>query len=444
MMAWEHLVLGDLEPGAVSDAARLEAHCALLAGLGRRPLDPDPHLTRGADVIRLPGSGVLVTTGELNVLPDYFDHPDGIIAAPAGFLVPLVQSIRQQSLVQLRRITGRTDTVRLPGALPYSRRGRISEVYEGAEVTLLGRRCRLPESGRYPSVVERNASHFAPLSWHRWRAFHRAAREMITRSFQLPTAGRAGLRTRARIYAGYADHFLQDSFAAGHQPNKTLVMQWYAGWLTAGRWPVAGRASLAAMTQPRQPWLHRPDLYHPAANRPETDRSGAEPRLAGQAPAERHAYLAFRASVPVQYAAGLVHGHFNRRSLVVASGQDGPRYRVWGDRTMFTSAPDPPAAPWPVALAASASRQAITDLLRTGQTPIEVDQIFAAFPRYVETGGKLLPLPAWHENVLRDLCFGELFPRWQTRATQLLLAATLLHSRNGARPIGLGKQRSAR
>jgi hypothetical protein len=237
----------------------------------------------------------------------------------------------------------------------------MSEVYEGVQITMLGRRCQLPGAGQYPSVVERNASHFAPLSWHRWRAFHRTAREMITRSFQVPTADRAELRTRARIYAGYADHFLQDSFAAGHQPNKTLVMQWYAEWLTAGRWPGAGRASLAAMTQSRQPRLHRPDLYHPAADRPETDRTGAEPRLAGQTPAERHAYLAFRASVPVQ--------------------------------------------------------------------------IFAAFPRYVETGGELLPLPAWHENALRDLCFGELFPRWQTRATQLLLTATLPRPGNGARRI---------
>ena len=84
MMAWEHLVLGDLEPGAVSDFARLEAHCELLAELGRRPLDPDPRLPRDADVIQLPGSGVLVTTGELNVLPDYFDHPDAIAAAPAA------------------------------------------------------------------------------------------------------------------------------------------------------------------------------------------------------------------------------------------------------------------------------------------------------------------------------------------------------------------------
>jgi hypothetical protein len=250
---------------------------------------------------------------------------------------------------------------------------------------------------------------------------------MITRSFRIPAAGRAGLRTRALIYAGYADHFLQDSFAAGHQPNKTLVMQWYAEWLIARRLPAAARPALAAMTHPRQPRLHRPDLYHPEADRPETDRAGAEPSLAGPTPAERQAYLLFRASVPAQYAAGLLHGHFNRRSLLVASAPDGPGYRIWGDRTMFTPDPDPDpdarTAPWPVATAASASRQAIADLLRTGQTSIGVDQIFASFPRYVAAAGQFLPLPAWHENVLRELCFGELFPRWRTRATQVLLTA---------------------
>jgi hypothetical protein len=86
------------------------------------------------------------------------------------------------------------------------------------------------------------------------------------------------------------------------------------------------------------------------------------------------------------------------------------RGRINGDRTIFAPAP---AAPWPVASAASASRQAITDLLRTGESRIEADQIFAAFPRYVAAGGGLLPLPAWHEGALRDLCFGELFPRRQ-------------------------------
>jgi hypothetical protein len=200
-------------------------------------------------------------------------------------------------------------------------------------------------------------------------------------------------------------------------------MQWYAAWLTARRVPVAGRAALAAMTQPRQPLLHRPDLYDPEADRPETDPAGAELELAAWTEAERHAYLVFRGSVPVQYSVSVVHGHFNRRSLVVASQAAGPRYRIWGDRTMFTPAPDAVPAPWPVASAASASRRAITELLHTGQTQIDVDQIFAAFPRHVEDAGELLPLPAWHETTLRDLCLSQFFPSWEAQTTRLVTGA---------------------
>jgi len=47
------------------------------------------------------------------------------------------------------------------------------------------------------------------------------ARDLIARSLAMTGDDREKLRTRARIYAGYADHFLQDSYAAGHLVNKT-------------------------------------------------------------------------------------------------------------------------------------------------------------------------------------------------------------------------------
>ena len=59
------------------------------------------------------------------------------------------------------------------------------------------------------------------------------ARALIARSATADGQEREALRRRARIYAGYADHFLQDSFAAGHLINKTLVIQWYIEWLAA-------------------------------------------------------------------------------------------------------------------------------------------------------------------------------------------------------------------
>ncbi len=84
-------------------------------------------------------------------------------------------------------------------------------------------------------MLARNSGHFAPFSWYRWHAFHTAARALIGQSAAADGTEREALRCRARVYAGYADHFLQDSFAAGHLVNKTLVIQWYIEWLAAER-----------------------------------------------------------------------------------------------------------------------------------------------------------------------------------------------------------------
>ena len=69
---------------------------------------------------------------------------------------------------------------------------------------------------------------------------------------------REALRLRARICAGYADHFLQDSFAAGHLVNKTLLIQWYIEWLADAGVSYPGRDLLDALAAARQPLLHGP------------------------------------------------------------------------------------------------------------------------------------------------------------------------------------------
>jgi hypothetical protein len=120
-------------------------------------------------------------------------------------------------------------------------------------------------------------------------------------------------------------------------------------------------------------------------------------------------------------AAGVVHGYFNSRSLVVASHSDGPRYRIWGDRTMFTPGPDAAAGTARAAEAASASRRAISELLRRGGTGITSREIFESFPSHVDVDGVLLTLPEWHDARLRDLCFQEIFRRPGTQSARLLL-----------------------
>jgi hypothetical protein len=92
-------------------------------------------------------------------------------------------------------------------------------------------------------VTARNACHFAPQSWRSWETYHRKAIELAADASRLREAASAPgtaekerqrwlekadqLANDAWVHNGFADHYLQDSFASGHLINKTLVMQWY-------------------------------------------------------------------------------------------------------------------------------------------------------------------------------------------------------------------------
>jgi hypothetical protein len=455
-MAWEHLLLGNLDTDGIQAAIReaaagrrgggadapLGTQHALLTELGRHPHSADEDMLAaqfpGVTVVRLAASGLLVTLGELNVLADYISTPADVDDAPEAFIGPLVQAVRLQSARQLRvlpgRASGRGTRGSRPGAshppwesLRYPAARTFAEIRELTEIDALGRRCRLPAWKLYSSVLSRNAAHFAPHSWHRWRSLHLQARDLIRQADAVP-ADRDQLRRYALVVAAFADHYLQDSFAAGHLINKTLVMQWYIDWLLRSHLPVADRDRLAAMTVQQQPYLHGPGRYeqvpeipgqepeHPSD--PEsalTAGSAAERERAsgvtGLTPAARHEayqdYLTMLRSSTVQYATRVVHDYLNTRPLVVASHPDGPRYRIRGDRMML----DDDQGALAVASAATASRRAIADLLERGHTTITSSQILAMVPRLVVTGKELVPLPEWHEDTLRKLCMSRLFAR---------------------------------
>ena len=147
-MAWEHCMLGDLDPARLG-AEHLDAQCALLEQLGHDPRHVDEERLRaehpGAQTLRLPGSGLVVTLGELNVLPDYLAHPAEIENAPEAFLLPLIQSVRSLNIAELRRLAGSGfrpgPRPRLPGSLKYPRLRQLAEIGEVLEVDALGRRC---------------------------------------------------------------------------------------------------------------------------------------------------------------------------------------------------------------------------------------------------------------------------------------------------------------
>jgi hypothetical protein len=455
-MAWEHLLLSHLDPpalagitgrgAAAASPAAIDEQCALLADLGRDPEGADPaRIARdypGVRAARLSASGMTVTLGEISILADYLSHPDDIDAAPERFVVPVVQAVRAQSYRELHRVMGRRPPPQpawSPLRFPVAR--AFAGIREAVEVNALGRKCQLPAWERYLSVLGRNAAHFAPFSWYRWQSFHLAARQMIGESASAG-AGRDRLRSRSLVYAAYADHFLHDSFAAGHLVNKTLIMQWYVEWLTRSRWFLPDRDLLAGLTCQLQPELHGPGLYHPvldaggerwhpdgmAVTDPqsalEADSMAARIQASGisGADADRQqrylCYLALLGSSVAQMSASVVHDYLNQRSLVVASGPADSRYQLWGDRTLL-AAPDGTLR---AAAAAHASRRAIGELLDQGQTSIASREIFQTVPSFVEVGGDLLSLPDWHHAELRELCFGKLFRLGGTRARKLALS----------------------
>ena len=448
-MAWEHSMLGDLDPALVQaaadgDARPVAGYRDLLAELGRAPRHANGDRLRaahpGLDPIRLRGSGLVVTLGELNVLPDYLGRPEDIESAPLAFIGPLIQSVRSWSVAELARAAGVggsgplpvTVPRLLPGSLRYPLLGPLAETAEIASVSKLGRRHGFDPAKRYSAVLARNSGHFAPFSWHRWHAYHLAARELIARSAAETGAEREALRLRARTWAGYADHFLQDSFAAGHLINKTLVIQWYIEWLAASGVSYPGRDVLDTLTVARQPLLHGPGRYDrtgPGSTRDAQDVADAgtlEERIAasgvtGDGDTERRAayaaYLTMLGSGTVQLAVKVAHEYLNARSLVVSAGSLGPRFRLNGDHTLLAS----PDGALRAAQAAAASRRAIAELLRDGETSVDSSDIFDQFPDHVEQDGRLVSLPQWHREGLRELCF-ELFERRSTRALRRLMS----------------------
>jgi hypothetical protein len=454
-MGWEHAMLGDLDPerlqaAAAGDTRAVAGYRDLLAELGRAPRQASVSGLRaahpGLDPVRLPGSGLVVTLGELNILPDYLGRPEDIESAPLAFAGPLIQSVRSWNVAKLARPAGARGARErlprpLPGSLRYPLLGPLAETAEIAAISKLGKRHGFAPAKRYSAVLARNAGHFAPFSWYRWHSFHLAARDLIARSAAETGAEREALRRRARIWAGYADHFLQDSFAAGHLVNKTLLIQWYIEWLAESGVSYPGRDVLDTLTVARQPLLHGPGHYDRAAARlasaagvpgPPRDAQDvadagslenqiAASGVAGDTDAERRAayraYLVMLGSGTVQLAVKVAHEYLNAHSLVVAAGPAGPRFRLNGDHTLLAG----PTGALRAAQAAAASRRAITELLRDGETSVDSWDIVDSFPGYVEQDGRLVSLPQWHREGLRDLC-GELFARPSTRAIRGLMS----------------------
>ncbi|TAM82298.1 MAG: hypothetical protein EPN43_13800 [Jatrophihabitans sp.] len=465
--SFEHTLLGNTPPGQLSNAAvDRSARSHLLFELARQAnffsgdALADPR-TAFPDVrwVKLRGSGLWLSYGELSSMADYL--PADVDDLPRDVVEPVVQRMRRLSAAQCFKMYG------LYGESPFAGEAE-SGVYEFSESVGIEKAMDSATASlgadRYFGMVERNACHFAPESWHRWArfheeagdhalAFHRGKHEQVALD-SVDTTQDENLR-QAWLKNGYGDHFLQDSFAAGHLINKTLVMQWfvdYVNGLSSKWWDLIGRMWWGDDTKPwygmpdddvmssmgtaAQPNLAGQGLYHPplSAGTPAMDamlgdtptdpqtaweRDSHEGRVAGSGVVATpgrtreqnyQAYLKFLNSSFLQLAAGETHDYLNKRGLTVVNDR-GDRMTVGGDNTLLTESGALGARV--AAEAAQASHQAIEDLIGTGVTDRTVDKIAALWPTQVWVGGEGghgVPLQDWHEDVLHDLCRTQIFP----------------------------------
>ncbi|MGB5048905.1 MAG: DUF4157 domain-containing protein [Caldilineaceae bacterium] len=224
-----------------------------------------------ADGSQAGSESIVVSYSEINSFPDFFGNPETIASTPKSKVLGVVQGVRQQSYIKMaefykeifgqdvndlyRRVgfssdfenaTGpraRTNVPENLGPLPLA-----TIVYEGQLNTATSRE-NDNQSEKYFAALERNACHFAPDSWDQWQTYHDRALDFARRSRVqkqvsgiYSTSGNTGLADRfealaadlankALLQNAFGEHYLQDSFAAGHLIDKTYIMQEFMKYL---------------------------------------------------------------------------------------------------------------------------------------------------------------------------------------------------------------------
>jgi hypothetical protein len=492
--SWEHTLLGDTPPAQLSGATgtgpavTVEARKHLLTDLWQRTnffaQNPagDP---RGQfpDVrwIQFRGSSLWASNGEVNALADYLPDPSAADTMTREELVPVLQKMRSGTMHNAgndyglnNQVVGGPFTPMIVDAA--ETQGMATSWVEylssaGGEVKAIDNATAEEGTNRYAGLLSRNACHFAPFSWHRWEEYHNQAVDHARQHFasrtdtiplgSVPTNTEEHAR-QAILNNGYADHFLQDSFAAGHLVNKTLVMQWWVDYVNkeATNIPFTGlqivrrgapdadvRSRMGSAAQPGiagEALYNRPPAEGPADDRDRragtgpTDPQSAQERrdrdgresgsgVVGTDEADREAnyqaYLRLLNNAQAQGAAGATHDYFNKIGVTVTNTDGSMTMTVGGDDTML--AKSGVLGTYAAASAASMSRKMIEDILDTGTSTITFEDIFALVPTAVVVDGAPVPMPLaqWQDQVLHDLCFSTIFPDYYATLKSAIIGA---------------------
>lgn len=379
--------------------------------------------------LRLNGSGLLVTYGELNALPDYIATPLSVDSIPKNILLPILQFIRQEGYIQLNALLGKTVTDAFQDAVFSPSQwvpGLLNKLLATQALDMLTQSLGIKGVDHYNGLLARNACHFAPYSWYRWQSSYLIARDLAKRAHETSDPNeRARYTYQAWVSHGYADHFLQDSFAAGHLVNKTLIMQWFLEWAaTQPTVPVADWDLIKAMTPSLQPDLSGRTLYTPTysgiSNDPQTaeDQPTYAQRLqttglvagTGGLNTTYQNYLTFLSSLISQSSSAVIHDYYNDHSLWVGSAAHPSAYEIWGDDTLLSGRNGGDGAQFTSATA-QLSQQSILDLLEKGQTAITVKQLRDFFPTTVRAANnQMISLEAWNDTQ-KAFCAATIFPQ---------------------------------
>ena len=435
--SWEHRLLGDAATADLSAIAlKLPNRGKILSDLAsflymwhtQPELVTEQMITARYPYIRplrMLGNGLLVTYGELNTLPDYMGNPEVLFQQPKEILLPILQAVRQEGYNKIQGLRGGWLPAQFDDAVAINTGwGFMDLLLETRALDNLTWDIGPQHTNHYTALVGRNACHFAPYSWYRWSQFYGIARDLATQAYAAADPRlKARLTYMAWMNHGYADHFLQDSFAAGHLVNKTLIMQWFVEW-AAGKWyvPVADWDAVKTMTAARQPGIAAMGLYNPAnpgATRdPQTseEQGSLAARMAmtgvqadgsiSQAAAYQN-FLTFMNGSTSQCASGVLHDHFNAKSLWVASANNRAGFQIWGDDTMLNGGDGVRIA----SETAHLSQQSIIEILASGSTKIQAQDMLDRMPTQVRAGnGDMLSLQAWQmSQEIRNLAWS-LFP----------------------------------
>ncbi|WP_436777004.1 eCIS core domain-containing protein [Yinghuangia sp. YIM S09857] len=367
-------------------------------------------------VIRLP-NGTVMTYGELNSLADYLPNPDAILRFPRDQMVSLLQTIREESYRRLSELAGvPVEKVPFPGSV-YSRIAP-SGLLTLRNLNRLIASASSPASDHMTPMLCRNIGHFAPHAWYRWEHYQNVALNFAYEASRAQGQRQEDVTRLAWINAGYAEHFLQDAFAAGHLGNKVLAQQWNLPTQQSRGvlWAKLTHPT-AAMTVRRQPHVHGPHLYGPyrpglLSNDPQTvdelatsvrervELLGLDPRKHGVQRTYRDYLTGLLGNLGAQLNSMKLHDFLNESGLRVASAAHPTPYLIGGDETLIRGGPGLENMKAASDRARASIRGALDGKDQRGATA----EIFSMLPSMVKHGGEVIPLQDWHTVHAERLC----------------------------------------